>query len=82
MPKFKLQYDEAKAALDKASETLTGAEFDPIALVGTQVVAGTNYRLLCKETATVPDAESFYTIIDIYADLNGNAELTETYDFV
>ncbi len=73
--------DDAKKVLEKATETLTGAEYTPVALLGTQVVAGVNYRLLCESRATVPDAESEYIIVTLYADLDGNAEITETAEF-
>ncbi len=70
--------DDATAALNKATQTLTGAEYSPIALLATQVVAGTNYRIFCEAKATVPNAEPYYVIITVYADLDGNAEITDT----
>lgn len=73
--------DEAKKALDKACETLTGAEYTPLALLATQVVAGTNYRIVCESKATVPNAESETVIVTVYADLQGNAKITDTVDF-
>lgn len=73
--------DESKKALEKASEALTGADYKPIALLATQVVAGTNYELLCKMTATVPNATGEYVIVHVYADLQGNAEITDTFEF-
>ena len=73
--------EEALQALTKACETLTGAEYAPIALLATQVVAGMNYRILCESKATVPDAETEYVIVTVYADLQGNAEITETAAF-
>ena len=73
--------DDAKKALEKACETLTGAEYTPVALLATQVVAGTNYSILCESKATVPNAETGYVIVTVYADLEGNAEITETYEF-
>lgn len=73
--------DDAKQALEKACEMLTGAEYTPVALLATQVVAGTNYRIVCEATATVPGAESEYVIVDVAADLEGGAELIETYEF-
>lgn len=73
--------DEAKAALQKACETLTGAEYTPLALLATQVVAGTNYRIVCESKATVPNAESEYVIVTVYADLQGNAEITDVASF-
>ena len=74
--------DEAKAALEKASETLTGATYNPVALLGTQIVAGTKYMLVCEMTATVPDAKTDYAIVTVYADLEGNAEIEKTIELV
>ncbi len=73
--------DAAKAALEKACETLTGAEYTPVALLATQIVAGTNYRIICQSTPAVPGAESSYVIVTVYADLQGNAEITDTLEF-
>ena len=73
--------EEALQALTKACETLTGMEYTPVALLATQVVAGMNYRLLCEAKATVPDAETKYVIVTVYADLQGNAEITDTAEF-
>lgn len=74
--------EEALQALTKACETLTGAEYAPVALLATQVVAGMNYRILCESTPTVPNAETEYVIVTVYADLQGNAEITDTASFV
>lgn len=73
--------EEAKAALEKATEEMLGADYTPIALLGTQVVAGTNYSILCEITATSPDAEPSYSVVVVYEDLEGNAEITDSYDF-
>ena len=66
---------EAKAAFEKATEGLTGYEYEPIALLGTQIVSGTNYSILARGKSVVPDAEPSYEIITIYEDLEGNAEI-------
>lgn len=73
--------DEAKKALEKACETLTGTEYAPVALLATQVVAGTNYRIICESKPSVPIPECGYVIVTVYADLNGNAEITDTIEF-
>ena len=73
--------NEAKKALDKACETLTGAVYTPVALLATQVVSGTNYRIICESTPSIPSPESSYVIVTVYADLDGNAEITETTEF-
>ena len=67
---------KAKAAFEKATETLTGMEYEPVAVLGTQVVAGTNYCIVCRGRATVPDAVPAVELVYIYEDLQGKAEVT------
>ncbi|MCR5141380.1 MAG: hypothetical protein K6C68_02470 [Ruminococcus sp.] len=71
---------EAKAALEKALEGIEGAEYEPVAVLGTQVVAGTNYCILCKVTVVYPDAQPTYELVYVYEDLEGNAEITDIKD--
>ena len=40
--------DEVRSAFDKACETLTGATYEPVAYIGSQLVSGTNHAILCK----------------------------------
>jgi len=68
---------EVKALLEKATAELDGADYTPVAYLGTQVVAGTNHLLLCKVTPVVPDAVSTYALVTIYEDLKGEAKITE-----
>ena len=82
--------DEAKAAFDKATETLTGAEYKPVALLSTatagegdNAVSYTEYTLLCKATPTVPNALPYYVIIDVNDEPNsGRAEIANTYEYI
>ena len=67
--------DEANNIFEKATDTLTGMNFKPVAILGKQIVAGTNYAILCFGAATVPDAREGIYILTIYEDLQGNAEL-------
>ena len=67
--------EEAEKAFKKAVEGLTGNELTPMALLGTQVVAGTNYAFLChSKLATADPAESIQLVI-VYEDLEGNATI-------
>lgn len=66
---------EAQAAFDKALEGFVGVDYEPIDLLATQVVAGTNYCFLCRSTVVVPDAVPSYSLVYIYEDLQGNAEI-------
>ena len=67
---------EAQTAFDKAIEGLIGVKYSPVALLGTQLVSGTNYCVLCESTAIYPDAQPYYTLVYIYADLQGNAKVS------
>lgn len=72
--------DEIQALCDKAFADLEGAVYTPVALLATQVVAGTNYKILFEKEIVVPDAEKTYAIGYIYEDLDGNASITEIDD--
>lgn len=71
---------EAKTAFVQATATITGVDYRPVALLGSQVVAGMNYRILCESRVVNPDAETGYTILTIYAPLQGDASITDTAD--
>ena len=71
---------DAQAAFDKALEGLVGAEYVPVALLSTQLVAGMNYCILCQITPVVPNAVPHWALVYIYADLEGNAEIMNVYD--
>ncbi len=73
--------EEAKATLEKAAGNLDGAEYTPVALLATQVVSGMNYSILCEITAVSPEAGPHYSVVIVYEDTEGNAKITETYDF-
>lgn len=72
--------EETKAVFDKALEGLVGVNYEPIAYLGSQVVAGTNHCFLCKATVVSPDAEPSLVLIYIYEDLKGNAEIMSIVD--
>ena len=71
---------DAQSAFEKATAQLDGAEYIPVALMSSQVVAGMNYCVLCQVTYVVPDAVPFWALVYIYADPEGNAEITNVYD--
>ena len=71
--------DDAKEVFDKASETLDGNELEPMALLGTQLVAGTNYAFICRSTLTTKEPVHSVQVVTIYADLEGNAEINNIY---
>ena len=72
--------DEAKAAFEKAMEGFVGVDYQPVELLGTQVVAGTNYKILCDAKGVYPGAEPYQAIVTVYQDLDGNAKILEITD--
>jgi len=66
----------AMKAFKKAVRNLTGCEYKPIALLGSQTVSGTNYCILCRTTAVVPHAKSTYSLVYVYQNLKGHARIT------
>ena len=69
--------EEAQAVLDKALEGFVGSNVEPVALLATQVVAGTNYCFLCRVTPVVPNAQSTYCLVYVYHALDGSARILE-----
>lgn len=49
--------------------------YKPIALLGTQVVSGTNYLYLCKSTWTDYQENVSFVLLQIYQDLSGKSEV-------
>ena len=73
---------DVKAAFEKATQAMTGAELEPVVYLGSQVVAGSNYLVLCKQTATVPGAEPEFVLATVYSDLEGNTSISDIRDIV
>lgn len=73
--------EDIQKAFDTAMAGLTGVGYEPIAVLGTQVVAGTNYAILCKATQVTADAPTALAVLTIYADLEGGATLTSVCGF-
>ncbi len=69
-----------KAVFDKAFEELVGVNYVPVAYLGSQVVAGTNHCFLTQATVVYPDAVPMFTLVYIYEDLSGNAEIMNIED--
>ena len=69
--------DDAQKAFDDALKEYTGTSLKPIALLATQLVSGTNYRVLCNGTAVTPDAKPSLYVADIYSDLNGHSQISD-----
>ena len=66
---------EALDALNAALEKLVGCVYKPIALLATQVVAGTNYCFLFETTVVAPDAQPSYALVYVFDGLSGEHEI-------
>ena len=70
----------AKDAFEKAFDGFVGSTVEPVAYLGEQIVAGTNYKYVCKVTPVAPDAYVKLQVVVVYVDLDGNASVTGFYD--
>lgn len=67
--------EDAQAAFDSAIRDYEAVSFAPIALLGTQAVAGTNYKILCNGTIGTENPISSLFVIDIYENLEGETQI-------
>jgi len=74
--------DELIAIFEKACESYTGMGFEPIKLLATQVVSGTNYKFLANGTVVYPGASASQKIVTVYEDLQGNCSITNVEDYL
>lgn len=74
--------DNAQEAFDKATEALMGVGYEPLAVLSTQVVAGTNYTILAKATTVTAEPATALAVLKIYQDLQGGAEVLDITAFV
>lgn len=66
--------EEQKAVFQKAADAETEKQYQPVAMLASQIVSGTNYAFLALET----DAEgsSGWTIVKVYRSLNDQSEIS------
>ncbi len=74
--------EKEQNAFDAAVKDYTELELKAVALLGQQVVAGTNYMFLAKGYEQGNEENASYKIVVVYNDLNNNASLTRVSDFV
>ena len=54
---------------------LDGADYEPIAYLGSQIVDGTNFRILALQRLVVPNAEKRIVKMIIHEELDGSVRL-------
>lgn len=72
-----LEPKEVADAFSQAMGKWTGVSLKPIALLGSQVVDGTNYRILCAGSAVAPKANTQLYVATINVDANGTASVSD-----
>ena len=69
-----------RKVFDQALDGLVGCSYEPVALLGKQLVAGMNYCVLCRLAPVVPNAQPQWGLVYIYEDLQGQARITRVED--
>lgn len=67
---------EQSTLFEEAMEGMTGVNYTPILYLGFQVVGGMNHRFLCKALPDTSDTPETWAVLEIYDDMEGNAEVT------
>ncbi len=71
--------DDAQAVFDEATKSLLGVQYEPVALLATQVVSGTNYCFLARAEVVAPDASPSYKLVYVWQPL-GKDESAQVLD--
>ncbi len=72
--------EETLAVFEQAFDGFVGSKVTPVALLGTQVVSGTNYCFLCHtQTVTLEPVEGF-CLVYIYQSLEGETQVLAMVD--
>ena len=67
--------DESKDIFNKAFESLLGVTYNPLMLMGRQLVNGTNYEFLAEATVVSPDQKPYLCVITIHKSLDGEVSI-------
>lgn len=73
--------EEEAAIFADAIEGLTGVGYEPVAVLATQMVSGTNRAYLCKGTVVVPNGETSWYVVKVYTNLDGVSEIGDIKEF-
>ena len=64
-----------QTAFTAVTSELVGADYEPIAYLGSQQVNGTNYRILALMRAVTPNAEKKIVKMIIHEEIDGSVRL-------
>ncbi|MBR5090644.1 MAG: hypothetical protein IK093_14530 [Ruminiclostridium sp.] len=68
---------DVKKVFDKALRELVGVEYTPLSYLGSQIVSGTNYLVLCRSRVVYPDAPYYFSLVSVNKSLTGKASLVD-----
>ncbi|MCQ2421332.1 MAG: hypothetical protein MJ118_09365, partial [Clostridia bacterium] len=71
----------AKAAFEKAMEGLLGVGYTPLACMGSQVVAGANYAILCTAKTVTAEPAAALAVVVVNAPVSGDAQILRICGF-
>ena len=63
---------KVQSAFTAVTGQLTGADYEPIAYLGSQQVNGMNYRVLCLQRLVIPNAEKKIVSMVIHENPDGS----------
>ena len=66
---------KVQSAFTAVTSELVGADYEPIAYLGSQQVNGINYRVLCLQRLVIPNAEKRIVKMIIHEELDGSVRL-------
>ena len=72
---------EVQEAFDAAMETLLGVDYTPVAYLGSQVVAGKNYAILCKAVTVTAEPVTSLKVVIVFDGVNGQREVRQVSNF-
>ena len=73
---------EVATAFSEAFSRLMGTDFIPVLYVGSQVVNGMNYCIVCKTKMVVPNGADGCKVVILYAPIGQKAVVTDIYDVI
>ena len=66
---------KVQSAFTAVTGEMTGADYEPIAYLGSQIVNGTNYRIIAIQRLVVPNSQPRIVKMIIHEELDGSARL-------
>ena len=66
---------KVQSAFTAVTSELTGADYEPIAYLGSQQVNGMNYRVLCLQRLIILNAEKKIVKMILHEELDGSVRL-------